>query len=204
MNFSEGAAFDNPQKWRSRGYLPHYDVESKYQMITYRLADSLPYNLFPPGSAGGSPAESLSRRKSIEDILDKCLGSCILKIPQVANIVIENWSHFDSVKYDLMAYVVMPNHIHVLIKTLPINPLSEIIHSWKSYTSRMILNFLKDESILPESLSNNVVWQKEYWDRFIRDYNHFIKAVEYIQQNPVKAGLVNKAGEWPWSSARCY
>ena len=44
------------------------------------------------------------------------------------------------------------------------------------------------------------LWQREYWDRFIRDENHFQKAVDYIHMNPVRAGLVSKANEWPWSS----
>ena len=200
MNFSDGAAFENPQNWYTRGYIPHYDVESKYQMITYRLADSLPKDCFPPGSAGGSPAESLKRRKEIEEILDNGLGSCILKIPDIAKIIIENWHHFDTVKYDLISYVVMPNHVHILIKTYSGFPLSEIVHSWKSFTSRKISEYLNEKSMMPEEFSGNTIWQKEYWDRFIRDYNHYNKAIEYIHQNPVKAGLVKCANEWSWSS----
>ena len=54
MTYSEGTEFDNPQNWHSRGYLPHYEAGLKYQMITYRLADSLPKNFTIPRSAGGS------------------------------------------------------------------------------------------------------------------------------------------------------
>ena len=67
----------------------------------------------------------------------------------------------------------------------------------------MALNYFKEKEIVPDLLKRNSIWQKEYWDRFIRDHNHFIKAVEYIHQNPVKAGLVKNAEEWSWSSAKC-
>ncbi|MCP4458350.1 MAG: hypothetical protein GY816_10065, partial [Cytophagales bacterium] len=141
MTFSEGAEFYNLQNWHSRGYLPHYEAGSKYQMITYRLADSLPKSFTIPGSAGGSPAEEgHERRKAIEEILDSGYGLCILQKPEVAKIVVGNWKHFDATRYDLKAYVVMPNHVHILVKTHEDFTVSKIVHSWKSYTSKMILN----------------------------------------------------------------
>ena len=57
---------------------------------------------------------------------------------------------------------------------------------------------------MPEIFKGSIVWQKEYWDRFIRGQNHFNKAVESIHQNPVKAGLVSSAEDWPWSSVKCF
>ena len=202
MDFTGGAAFENPDNWHSRGYLPHYDASSKYQMLTYRLADSLPANFSLPGSAGGSPAEKLERRKLIEQVLDNGYGSCVLKIPEVATLVEDNFKYFDKKKYDLIAYVVMPNHVHLLIKTYDGFPLSEIIHSWKSFTSRQILKTLENMNEFSSVFKDKKVWQKEYWDRFIRSHEHYLKAIEYIHQNPVKAGLVSNAKDWIWSSAK--
>lgn len=69
--------FENYQNWSTRGFLPHYDAANKYQMITYRLADSLPVS--SPGTTGGPPVDALKHRKMIESTLDKGYGSCVLK-----------------------------------------------------------------------------------------------------------------------------
>ena len=124
--------FDNSQNWHSRGFIPHYDANLKYQMITYRLADALPRGVLP-GSTGGPPVKNktdekenaLKQRQLVESILDKGYGCCVLKIPSIAKLVIDNWRYFDKDRYDLISYVVMPNHVHILIKV----SLSEIVHS---------------------------------------------------------------------------
>ena len=86
----------------------------------------------------------------------------------------------------------MPNHVHTLIEVFNGISLSEIIHSWKSYSANQI-----------NKLLNRIgqVWMMEYFDRYIRDYNHFEKVVNYIHNNPVKAGLVKSPSEYRWSSA---
>ncbi|MCH2209431.1 MAG: transposase [Lentisphaerales bacterium] len=190
-----GQEFEN-NLWRNRGYLPHYDATSKYQMITYRLADSLPQKVLHKLKEDTSE-DNLERRKSIEEYLDRGYGSCILSNPEVAQLVIENWYFFHYKRYDLVSYVVMPNHVHILIKIFKNQKLSEIIHSWKSYTANQIRETLGAgwQPAIP-----GTVWQKEYWDRFIRDENHLNKAISYILNNPVKAGLVAKPEDWPWSS----
>lgn len=231
--------FKNSENWSKR-FLPHYNAGHKYQMITYRLADSLPQailhslasnNLGAPQATAGknNKDQETQKRKLIEDTLDKSLGSCILKYGDAAELVLENWQHFHKQRYDLIAYVIMPNHVHILIKTYEDIPLSKIVWSWKSYTARRILNipelkqkyldsFLKVNTLQIPSRApevrqqylkpavacgaprNITLWQREYWDRFIRDENHFQKAIEYIHMNPVKAGLVDNADDWAWSS----
>ena len=99
----ERSEFDNLDAWQNRGYLPHYDFAGKYQMITYRLADSLPLKVLNAGSAGVSPAKNTHQRKLEEKYLDKGYGSCILKIPAVAEIVTNAWKHFDGSHYDIIA-----------------------------------------------------------------------------------------------------
>lgn len=99
-------------------------------------------------------------------------------------------------RYDLIAYTVMPNHVHLLVKTYENFDLKQIVHSWKSYTANEIKKEIAGK--LPALPAK--VWQCDYWDRFIRDENHFKKAIEYIHNNPVKAGLVKLPEKWEWSS----
>lgn len=137
---------------------------------------------------------------------------------------------FDSQRYHLLAWVVMPNHVHVLFQPMSDWSVAKIVASWKKFTARKICDYLRNATLQSGSLKSanqeisvpranqeigvsrvNLsigvprvppVWHREYWDRFIRDNNHFQQAVEYIHQNPVKARLVEKAEDWPWSSAR--
>ena len=231
--------FKSSENWAKR-FLPHYNAEEKLQMITYRLADSLPQEIMKsiqhlgtPQATAGENSKTLEahKRKVIEDTLDKGYGSCILSQPQAAMIVSENWKHFHEVRYDLIAYVVMPNHVHILIKVYEGFELSKIVWSWKSYVTRRIFeipnlkqlylnSFLSKtefnlKSTAPQERRRYLkpaaacgvprkipLWQREYWDRFIRDENHFQKAIEYIHHNPVKSGLVKHPKDWEYSSYR--
>ena len=143
----------------------------------------------------------LEYRKKIETHIDNGYGSCILEVDDCANIIISSWKFFDNDRYRLLAYVVMPNHVHVLIQVMENQELSKIIHSWKSYTSnqlKKVLALLGNNDLFPE----NGVWQREYWDRFIRSEEHYHNTIAYIHYNPVKAGLVKHSKDWPWSSKR--
>ncbi len=199
MKFTE--ANNAGRGWHSRGYLPHFNMSGLYQGITYRLADSLPRSVsVPSASRSQSDAEKAERRKLIEGELNKGYGSCILRDKEIAKIVVDAWTYFDGTRYDLVAYVVMPNHVHVLIKTYVRFSVSKVVHSWKSFTAHEINKCMKcgRDARAP---STSKVWQNDYFDRFIRDERHFAQAVAYIHENPVKAGLCRHAHEWPWSSA---
>lgn len=198
--------------WHYRGYLPHFDMSGLYQGITYCLADArrsgsagVPPAL-PPTSPPTSPpkprhVQNAERRKHIEDELNKGYGSCLLRDKDLAKIVVDAWAFFDGKRYDLVAYVVMPNHVHVLIKTYKGFPLSDVIHSWKSFTAHEIKTCLEKRGGCGRD-ARAPIWQRDYFDRFIRDERHFAQAINYIHENPVKAGLCSHATEWPWSSAR--
>jgi REP element-mobilizing transposase RayT len=82
----------------------------------------------------------------------------------------------------------MPNHVHVLIEMKNYS-LSNIVHSWKSFTAHKANKLLN---------RTGRFWMSDYFDRFIRDEKHFMATVEYIRRNPVKAGLVNAPEKWPW------
>ena len=188
--------------YHSRGYLPHFDRSGLYQAITYRLWDSLPGSAgVPPASPPQTDKEKIERRKQIEQELNKGYGSCILKENKCAKIVVDAWKYFDGKRYDLVAYVVMPNHVHLLIKTYEGFPLSKIIHSWKSFTAHEINKHLKPKEICGQNARAPKVWQHEYFDRFIRDEEHFAQAITYIHENPVKAGLCHHPRKWPQSSS---
>lgn len=186
--------FRNSENWYRRN-LPHYDAANKLQFITYRLADSLPQKVLLSIKEHCSkefksePENSKKYQKLVEKYLDSGYGSCLLAKKENAEIVIQNWQHFHKARYELISYVVMPNHVHLLIKTYETYSLSEIIHSWKSYTAH---------KISPKGITH--IWQREYWDRFIRNEKHYWKAVNYILSNPRKAGLVSSDKDWPYSS----
>ena len=193
-------AAERPPGWYSRGYLPHHDEGGLLQNITYRLADSVPSRLLArmeeelrTVSAERVPLE---RRKRMEVLLDAGHGSGALGRPAAAEAVVENWRRFDGVRYDLLAYVVMPTHVHVLVRMYPDVPLATVVRSWKSFTAKRI------RRLAPDVFSSGPVWRRGYWDRAIRNEKHFRNAVEYILNNPVKAGLVRDAADWPWSFPR--
>jgi hypothetical protein len=87
----------------------------------------------------------------------------------------------------------LPDHVHTLIETREGYPLSGILHSWKSYTANKANELLN---------RTGRFWFPEYFDRYIRDERHLVAALSYIHANPVKAGLVERAEDWLWSSAR--
>ncbi len=182
--------------WHSRGRLPHFEAGETPQSITFRLHDSLPAPLRAQWELElKSLPESdwaLERRKRVEAALDRGLGACYLQDPRIAQRVEDALKHFDSVKYHLHAWCIMPNHVHVIVTPLSGWTLSSILHSWKSFTGH------KANALLGRKGS---FWMEEYFDRAIRDENHFMRAVEYIENNPVKAGLCGEAAEWEWSSA---
>ena len=177
--------------WHSRGYLPHFDHPSLLQFITFHLADSLPQEVIQQLTQ--AIEDKANRRRSIEDYLDAGHGACPLQEPDNARIVEEALLHFDGERYRLLAWVVMPNHVHVLVETMPSYSLSTIVHSWKSYTAKAIGKRLGRSGRL---------WQPDYFDRYIRDEKHFQAVVRYIHSNPVKAGLVDTVEAWEFSSAR--
>ena len=178
------------KEWHSRGYLPHFDRVGLIQMITYRLADALPASVL--ARLEHETKDDRERRKRIEEYLDAGHGSCSLRLSKVACIVEDAFLHFDGRRYKLLEWVVMPNHVHVLVETDPENQLSAIVHTWKSFTAK------EANKILGSSAH---FWQPDYFDRFIRNDAHFANAVRYIHQNPVKAKLVERPEDWPFGSA---
>jgi REP element-mobilizing transposase RayT len=118
--------------------------------------------------------------QSVDAWLDAGSGECILKDPALSGIVADALRHFDGDRYQLESFVVMPNHIHVLFRLSPEHKLEDVIHSWKSFTAKEINKKLGRAG---------EVWQKDYWDRIVRDGNHRTNILQYIAKNPERARL---------------
>ena len=179
--------------WHSRGYLPHCDIPGLLQAITFRLADSLPAGVLDRLQQEAD--SEVDKHKKIDAFLDAGYGTCWLKQHAIANIVEDALLHWDGQRYRLLAWCVMPNHVHVLIETSAGSPLSGVLHSWKSFTAKAINQCLG---------RTGPVWMRDYFDRYIRDDQHLAAVIAYIHGNPVKAGLVQNEWEWLHSSARMH
>jgi REP element-mobilizing transposase RayT len=190
-----------PGGWHSRGYLPHFESAGATQHVTFHLADSLPQTVLLQLEAElkSLPAEKrdVERRRRVEAWIDAGHGSCVLRKPGIADMAQGSLLSFDSQRYRLLAWVVMPNHVHVLFTPMNGWTVAKIVAGWKKFTARKICDDLRDRG----ETAGGPVWHREYWDRYIRNQRHFAQAVEYIHLNPVKAGLVGRAESWRWSSA---
>ncbi len=187
---SQQAGFDG---WHERGFLPHRDSPGLTQFITYHLADAFPTELRGEWATLLKIEEELECRKQLEAYLDKGRGYCWLKQVALARICESGLRHFDGVRYELKAWCIMPNHVHVLAHVTTV-PMSQFVKSWKGYTARECNRLLRREGVS--------FWADDYWDTYMRDTNQELRTVHYIEQNPVKAHLVAAAREWPWASTR--
>lgn len=197
--------------WHSRGYIPHCDANGMIQHITFHQRDSLPKAALEhfEYTIADLPENEKKRRKLLKyhTLLDAGYGTCVLRLPEAARIVQNALLHFDGERYRLLAWVVMPNHVHALVESVDGFLLARIVQSWKSFTARRINEWVEEvgecragarRSTGPQSRG---FWQRDYWDRYIRNDDHYHTVVRYIEENPVKAGLATAAQNWPWSSA---
>jgi REP element-mobilizing transposase RayT len=167
--------------------LPHFEAT---QHVTFHLADSFPKTVLRrlESELKLLPDEmrKVERRKRLDALMDAGHGSCILRKTHIAEMMQGSPQKFDAERYRLLAWVVMPNHVHVLFQTLNGWTVAKIVASWKKFSARVICDTQRNNG----EKANGPVWHREYWDRYIRNQKHFEKAVEYIQLNPVKAGRV--------------
>jgi REP element-mobilizing transposase RayT len=179
--------------WYSRGYHPHFDSLDVIQTINFRLADSLPTIELKRLQQEMTLKPDSERLEYIEACLDKGHGECYLNNPRIAQVVEGALLFFDNQRYHLVAWVIMPNHVHVMAEMFDKYPIAGVVKSWKGFTAR------EANKILGRS---GEFWERDYFDRFVRNEEHYYNAMSYIHMNPVKAGLVEKPEDWPFSSAR--
>ncbi len=183
--------------WHSRGWLPHLEVGSQPQIVTFRLAESLPLEVMVEWAMEvehlSDEERELKRRRRIERWLDAGRGPVWLADPEIAALVQNALLHFEGDRYRLHAWTIMPNHVHTMFTPAAGHSVADILHAWKGFTGRRA-NALLDRS--------GPFWQRDYFDRLVRDERHFANALAYIEANPVKAGLCLQPWDWPWGSAR--
>lgn len=196
---------DTPIYKRQGAYLPHWTRSDATYAVTFRLADSLPTEVLNRIRIGREDivqrAEYLERpltehelnrlaylhSERIEAYLDAGHGSCWMKEPRVAAVVRDAILHFGGDRYSMIAWCVMPNHVHAVFKPHPTHTLENILHSWKSFTSKSANKLLA---------RSGEFWMPEYYDHLIRDQADLEHAIRYVLANPQKAGL----RDWPWVS----
>ncbi len=190
--FEEAA--DYRQTWRD---LPHRHQSGATAFVTFRLADSLPaaklqswhreqteFLASHPKPWDEQTWKTYRRNfpQRLEEWLDEPHGECLLRQPDIAAVVESALRHFDGDRYVLDAFVIMPNHVHVLVKPLPGHTLEQILHSWKSYTAHCINKQLG---------RSGQIWEHESFDHLLRSEKQLLRLSAYIRENPEKAGLVD-------------
>lgn len=172
--------------------LPHWQPEGRDLFLTWRLSGSLPAKIM--AALRASKTKELGKRFREYDLeLDKASsGPLWLKEPRVACVVVAGIKRVaEKGLCRAHAWVVMPNHVHLLIA--PLASMAAITKAVKGATARQANRIL--------GRTGEYFWQDESFDHWIRDEAEFEKVKKYIERNPVAAGLVSEGSEWPWSSA---
>jgi len=188
--------FYDPEAMREvyRRHLPHWSQSGRVYFVTFRLADSI-----PAVRAAQLRREQQAWREAhlepytptlwqeyhklfsirVEQWLDECRGACLLANPQCGQIVADAMGSLDGQHYRLDQWVVMPNHVHALIRPSEGFCLNDILQTWKSFTAHAINRHLSRHGQL---------WQRESFDHIIRSPAHLERFRQYIRDNPTKAG----------------
>jgi REP element-mobilizing transposase RayT len=188
---------------RHRGRTPHWDAEGATYAVSFRLGDSLPHALLEAYRQERADivalAESVQREltrderdrldhlysERIESYLDQGAGACLLGKPGIAENVKNSLEFFHNQRYRLFVWCVMPNHVHTVFRPLTGFTLSDILHSWKSYTAKECNRLLN---------RRGEFWMEEYYDHLIRDEEDFANQCAYALANPQQARL----DDWNW------
>ncbi len=176
-------------KSTSAGSLPHWEQSGKTVFVTFRLADSIPQSKLSqwrdeesewlkfhpsPWSPKTEKEYNEAFGHRMQEWLDKGMGLCLMKDQGIRELVQNALLHFNSIRYTLYAFTVMPNHVHVCFMPKPGFHAADIIQTWKSYSARMINRSLQ---------RTGIVWQREYFDRYVRNPQHFERVIRYIVRN---------------------
>jgi len=176
--------------------LPHFDSKGKTQFLTWRQIDAVPKDMVVVWQEELKAEKDEHRvkelRRRVEKYCDAGYGSCLLKDPRAAEATVQVLQKHAGVLYNLRHWVLMPNHVHLLLTPLEQISLEKIAHQLKGESAREINRALGRLGSL---------WAIETFDRYIRNEDHFLRTAQYIEGNPVKAGLCELPESWPWSSA---
>ena len=184
------------KKWQNR--LPHWQCKnSSSYFVTFRLADSLPIKLLKiwenqrkewldehplPWCADTEIEYHRHFSTRIDTLLDAGHGECLLEDSIHANTIEQTLIARDGSHYLLHSWIIMPNHVHVLFALNPEQHLGRVIGAWKRFSATSIHN---------STGRSGSLWQRDYFDRIIRDWDHFSNVAHYIRNNPMKAQLAD-------------
>ncbi len=173
-----------------RDNLPHMHQDGKFQFVTFRLHDSLPQSkiielqeakdIFEKRYPKPWDAETRIKLRNIigpmeSRLLDNGYGECILRRPDVRKIVEDAIQFFDGEKYELEAYVIMPNHVHLLVRMIGTHQISDVIYSIKKFSAVKVNKLLN---------RTGAFWMKRYFDRMPRNEEEMTHYKKYIASNP--------------------
>jgi REP element-mobilizing transposase RayT len=191
---------------RNRGRLPHWEKEEGLYFITFHLADSLPDTVLVKISERHRVLESVRENNAnllpdqralladyshtrIEEYFDRGTGSCPFLDMRIAGSMAAALRFREGKHYRLLAWCIMPNHVHVVVRLFPGRELAKVVKAWKNISAKAANMALGRKGRF---------WQREYYDRLIRDGEELDRAIRYVLENPAKAGLNNRT--WVWSA----
>jgi REP element-mobilizing transposase RayT len=173
-----------------RRRLPHWRQNGATYFVTFRLRDSLPGPKLaalndernrwlamnpPPHNKNQIREYNRDFSESIHAWLDAGYGACVLAQPEIHRLIETVLNFFNGQRYELGEYVVMPNHVHVLVRPLGDHHLDRILHSWKSFSSKQINKITK---------THGPVWHQESFDHIVRSAAQLARIECYIRDNP--------------------
>ncbi len=180
---------------RHRNHLPHWQQPGATYFLTFRLADSIPQAVLDrwllardvflkANPKPWRPDQAAEFERQFHDVMDEHLdelhGSCALRDPGIAKIAAGVLARCDGERYLHHAWVIMPNHVHALFSLRQGHRLEDEVKAWKGVSARGI------NAALARS---GEFWQRDYFDRMIRDAGHFWRCARYIHRNPETCGL---------------
>ncbi len=195
-------------------HLPHIQPPGATLFITFRLAGSIPVAVAAalceeaeriqaemeraPDSPERVERIYLEQRRFFgkwDALLDSGTGPRWLSHPEIATLVAECIRRFDGQRYQLVAYCIMSNHVHVVLTPLlktenEYYPLAQIMHTMKGYTAGRANRLLG---------RTGDFWLHESYDHYVRSPAELLRIVTYVVNNPVKAGLITDWQAWPWT-----
>lgn len=186
---------ENKSNLYSRGYLPPWDIPGAWQFVTWRLADSLPEDVCEEYRRARESRDPLVRRsafKVVDTVLDSGWGSCLLRSPLAARMVAETLLAQQGKSCEITGLVIMPNHVHAILRVANGIELKAVMQQLKGGSAYAVNRLLNRTGRL---------CQPDYFDRIIRDEEHFDRTLQYIHWNPVKAKLCIAPEHYTYSSA---
>ena len=196
--------------------LPHWAQDGAVVFITWRTHDSMPKavieawlserNAWLAGRGIDPASRDWKRRVQLlapvdmlqfhahfttrwHDELDACHGACVLRQAELAQLVAASLRHFDGDRYELLDFVIMPNHVHLLAVFPDKAAMLAQCESWKHYSAGQINRRIG---------AKGRFWQQDAFDHLVRHEAQFRRLQNYIAENPIKAGL--RVGEFCHSS----